>query len=59
MVRVFGVFDKKAANPDTLCTACPPSDPQELRYCVKVIWVNRTPGEIELCSILTNFTKLS
>ena len=58
VVRVFGVFDKRGANADSECPmnagiyTCPA---MELRYCVKVIWTNRTPGDVELCGILTNF----
>lgn len=59
IIRVFGIFDKRGANANTYCPAagCWAGHPQELRYCVKVIWINRTPGETELCGILTNFKK--
>ncbi len=58
IVRVFGVFDKRNASTNQECPmimqsySCPAL---ELRYCVKVLWDNRTPGETELCGILTNF----
>ena len=59
IVRVYNVYCKAVDGSDVelISNSCnEPSDPKELRFCVKVFYRNNwDPHSSELCSIMTNF----
>ena len=60
LVRVYGVYCKNNSNdnPNQLVKSLncrEPSDPKEIRFCVKVFYKWNWEHESELCSIMTNF----
>ena len=56
IVRVFGIYCKESSTSDNT-NECPnPSDPKEMRFCVKVFYRYRDlNSSSELCSVMTNF----
>jgi hypothetical protein len=63
VVKVEGLYNKTNSNADTVvsnCTTlddCTSSNPKELRFCVRVFYIEARYGYSELCSVMTNFRK--
>lgn len=55
IVRVYGIYCKNSTSSVDTTSCSEPSDPKEMRFCVKVFYKSTWKHSTELCGIMTNF----